>query len=60
MLAGASTTGIVKIYEATDPSNLSSWQSIFEIKTNSLGCNCISWSNAFDEPPMFVVGCNDI
>ena len=52
--------GIVYIYEAKDLSNLASWAEVYQIKTNSLGCNCISWNPAFDEPPMIVVGCSEI
>lgn len=59
MLAVAVANGSVYIYEAKDLNNLNSWTEIFEIKTNSTGCNCLSWNPAFDEPPMLVVGSSD-
>jgi WD40 repeat protein len=58
-LAVALENGNVIIYEAKDLNNLTSWTEIFDIKTNSTGCNCLSWNPAFDELPMIVVGCND-
>ncbi len=51
--------GNVEIHECKDVLNLTSWQCIADFKTNSSGCNCLSWSPAFDEHPMLVVGCSD-
>jgi WD40 repeat protein len=50
MLAIAVQDGTVKIHASRDLSNLTQWQEVHEIKTNSLGCNCLSWNPAFDEP----------
>jgi nucleoporin SEH1 len=59
MLAVAVANGNIQMYEAKDLSNLTSWVEVFKIKTSDLGCNCLSWNPAFDEPPMIVVGCSD-
>ena len=58
-LAVAVANGSVHIYEAKDLNNLNSWAEIYEVKANSVGCNCLSWNPAFDETPMLVVGCSD-
>ena len=50
MLAVAVADGTVSIFEAKDLNNLSSWIEVYTIKTNSSGCNCLSWNPAFDEP----------
>lgn len=39
---------------------MSSWQPQCEFRANPLGCNCISWNNAFDEVPMLVIGGLDL
>ena len=59
MIAVAVADGCVKIYAAKDLNNLTQWHEVYEIKTNTFGCNCLSWNPAFDEPQMFIVGCHD-
>ena len=60
LIAVAISDGTVKIYAAKDLNNLTQWHETNEIRTNSFGCNCLSWNPAFDEPQMFIVGCNDL
>lgn len=61
-LAVALSDGTVKLQVSKDLANLSSWSEVLAIKLpqgiTGLGCNCLSWNPAFDEPQMFVVGCS--
>lgn len=50
--------GSVNIHAAKDINNLSQWQEVAKFKTDSFGCTSLSWNPAFDEPQMFIVGCN--
>ena len=58
ILAIAEADGSVNIHMAKDLNNLTQWQEVHKVKTNSLGCTCLSWNPSFDEPQMFIVGCN--
>ena len=58
MLAIVEAVGIVNIHIAKDLNNLTQWQEVHKVETNSLGCTCLSWNPAFDEPQIFIVGCN--
>ena len=57
MIAVAVANGHIVVYEAKDITNLTIWTEVYDIKTNSLGCTCLDWNPAFDEPPMIIVGC---
>lgn len=49
--------GTIRFQSAKDLNNLTQWQELPMLQTNSFGCNCLSWNPAFDEPQMFIVGC---
>ena len=57
MIAVAVADGSVKIHAAKDLNNLTSWNDVYDFNTNTLGCNCLSWNPAFNEPQMLVLGC---
>eukprot|EP00743_Colponemidia_sp_Colp-15_P001728 GILK01001887.1.p1 GENE.GILK01001887.1~~GILK01001887.1.p1 ORF type:complete len:319 (-),score=44.64 GILK01001887.1:183-1139(-) len=58
-LATCSADGTVRIYEATDVMNLSSWPLMEEFESHKAGSNAISWNPSRYEPPMVVIGSND-
>ncbi|TNV77762.1 hypothetical protein FGO68_gene2251 [Halteria grandinella] len=61
-LAIALADGTIKMQTSKDLSNLTQWSELCVIKLAQglpgLGCNCLSWNPAFDEPQMFAVGCS--
>ncbi|XP_074644781.1 nucleoporin SEH1-like [Tubulanus polymorphus] len=57
-LATCSADGVVRIYEAPDVMNLSSWTLQHEI-INKLSCSCLSWNHSRVHSPLLAVGSND-
>ena len=61
-LATCAADGIVRIYEAMDPMNLSNWTltDTFEVCSGNYkepeGQYCLSWCTSKFHPPMIVVG----
>ncbi|XP_076819055.1 nucleoporin SEH1-like [Clavelina lepadiformis] len=59
-LASCSSNGVVRIYEAPDPMNLTHWSMQHELLCK-MSCSCISWnpSTYRYHAPMLAVGCDD-
>jgi len=58
-LATCSLDGVVRIYEAADPMNLSHWSTTDEIEIGKGKCTCISWNLSMFDAPMLVIGTSD-
>ncbi len=55
-LATCSDDGVVRVYEASDIMNLSTWQVSEEFEADKNNCKCLSWNTSPFDAPMLVVG----
>lgn len=56
--AACSSEGVIRIYEAMDVMNLTSWSQMEDFKVKGKGrCTCLSWNPSRRHPAMIAVGC---
>uniref|UniRef100_A0A5S6QNM9 WD_REPEATS_REGION domain-containing protein n=1 Tax=Trichuris muris TaxID=70415 RepID=A0A5S6QNM9_TRIMR len=60
MLAAGARDGTIRIYEATDLSNLAQWNLQHEIQAACYGLTCLAWCPSEDHQPTLAVGTDGV